>query len=68
MDYNLTPQYVQKLLISPYGAVFTALLSIFWYLASETDDEIAADGQLNTFLLVLFSCLALLPDPRKTTT
>ena len=60
-----TPKYIRNLLISPYGAVFAALLAIFWYLASETDDEIAVDGQLNIFLLVLFSCLALLPDPRK---
>jgi len=65
---DLTIQYIKQLVISPYGAVFLALLAIFWYLASETDDEIAADGQLNIFLLVLFSCLALLPDPRKNIT
>ena len=63
----LRGDYIQKLVISPYGAVCAALFVIFWYLASETDDEIAADGQLNIFLLILFSCLALLPDPRKTT-
>ncbi len=65
---DLTIPYIKQLVVSPYGAVFVALLAIFWYLASETDDEIAADGQLNIFLLVLFSCLALLPDPRKNIT
>ena len=53
--------YARDLLFAPSGAVFVALLVIFWYLATETDDEIAADGKLNVYLLVLFSCLALLP-------
>ena len=65
-SYYLTPKYIRETLISPYGAVFAALLAIFVYLALESDDEIAVDGHLNIFLLVLFSCLALLPDSRST--
>jgi hypothetical protein len=55
--------YLWRLVFAPRGAVFLSLLVILGYILLESDDDIEASGKLNEYLLVLFSCLALLPDP-----